>query len=134
MKLRLFKKHERKLFTIPIQAKQKCLRETKPTTNKKRKYIWQTKTNKPNHARHYYSCYPKTSAASKRTIDSIAVKGYQKFPASFIKYYAGIKKGAVFDSQQVVEKNNALNSLGFANSIKPPKHCLKKKKQHFIYI
>ena len=27
-----------------------------------------------------------TSAPSKRTIDSIAVNGYQKFPASFIKY------------------------------------------------
>ena len=56
------------------------------------------------------------------------MKGYQKFPTSFIKYYAGIKKGAVFDSQQVVEKNNALNSLGFANSIKPPQALFEKEK------
>ena len=77
----------------------------------------------------------KTSAPSKRTIDSIAVKGYQKFPASFIKYYAGIKKGAVFDSQQVVEKNNALNSLGFANSIKPPQALFEKEKTTlYVYL
>ena len=77
----------------------------------------------------------KTSASSKRTIDSIAIKGYQKFPASFIKYYAGIKKGAVFDSQQVVKKNNALNSLGFANSIKPPQALFEKEKTTlYLYL
>ena len=77
----------------------------------------------------------KTSASSKRTIDSIAVKGYQKFPTSFIKYYAGIKKGAVFDSQQVVKKNNALNSLGFANSIKPPQALFEKEKTTvYLYL
>ena len=77
----------------------------------------------------------KTSASSKRTIDSIAIKGYQKFPTSFIKYYAGIKKGAVFDSQQVVEKNNALNSLGFANSIKAPQALFEKEKTTlYLYL
>ena len=76
-----------------------------------------------------------TSAPSKRSIDSIAVKGYQKFPASFIKYYAGIKKGAVFDSQQVIEKNNALNTLGFANSIKPPQALFEKEKTTlYVYL
>ena len=28
-----------------------------------------------------------------KTIDSIIVKGYEKFPKSYFKYYAGIKKG-----------------------------------------
>ena len=33
------------------------------------------------------------SNGPKRTIDQIIIKGYDKFPKSFIKYYAGIKKG-----------------------------------------
>ena len=77
----------------------------------------------------------KTSEKSKRTIDSIAVKGYEKFPKSFITHFAGIKKGAVFDNRQVVEKNAALNSLGFANSIKPPQALFEKEKTTlYLYL
>lgn len=61
-----------------------------------------------------------------RTIDSIAVKGYEKFPRSFLKYYAGIKKGKVFNQKKLLEQNENLNSLGFANSIKPPEALFRK--------
>ena len=77
----------------------------------------------------------KTSEKSKRTIDSIVLKGYEKFPTSFITYFAGIKKGAVFDNKQVIKKNNALNSLGFANSIKPPQALFEKEKTTlYLYL
>ena len=77
----------------------------------------------------------KTSNPPKRTIDSIALKGYKKFPKSFITYFAGIKKGAVFDKKQVIKKNNALNSLGFANSIKPPQALFEKEKTTlYLYL
>ena len=48
----------------------------------------------------------------------------------------GIKKGAAFDSQQVLEKNNALNTLGFANSIKPPQALFEKEKtpHYTVYL
>ena len=77
----------------------------------------------------------KTSEKSKRIIDSITIKGYEKFPKSFITYFAGIKKGAVFDNKQVIKKNNALNSLGFANSIKPPQALFEKEKTTlYLYL
>ena len=77
----------------------------------------------------------KTSKTSKRIIDSIALKGYEKFPKSFITYHAGIKKGDAFDKQQLLKKNNALNSLGFANSIKPPQALFEKKKTTlYLYL
>jgi outer membrane protein assembly factor BamA len=61
-----------------------------------------------------------TNTGSKRTIDSIAIKGYEKFPKSFLKYYAGIKTGKTFNQKKLISQNNALNSLGFVSTIKPP--------------
>ncbi|HLV51045.1 MAG TPA: POTRA domain-containing protein [Flavobacterium sp.] len=65
-------------------------------------------------------------AGNIRTIDSIAIKGYEKFPRSFLKYYAGIKKGKVFNQKKLVEQNENLNSLGFVNAIKPPEALFRK--------
>lgn len=62
----------------------------------------------------------KREDGSRRLIDSIAIRGYEKFPVSFIRYYAGIKKGMPFDRQLITEQAGILNSLGFVNSLKPP--------------
>ncbi len=61
-----------------------------------------------------------------RTVDSIAIKGYEKFPRSFLKYYAGVKKGKIFNQKKLVEQNENLNSLGFVSSIKPPEALFRK--------
>ncbi len=61
-----------------------------------------------------------------RTIDSIAIRGYEKFPRSFLRYFAGIKKGAIFDQKKIVSKNENLNSLGFVSAIKPPEALFRK--------
>ena len=61
-----------------------------------------------------------------RTIDQIIVKGYDKFPKSFLKYYAGLKKGDYFYKEKVTKQSNALNSLGFVNNTKPPEILFKK--------
>ncbi|GEQ85625.1 membrane protein [Patiriisocius marinistellae] len=61
-----------------------------------------------------------------RTIDSIAIKGYDKFPKSFLKYYAGVKKGKVFDQKKITEQNNTLSSLGFINTLKTPEALFRK--------
>lgn len=77
----------------------------------------------------------KTNTISKRRIDSIAIKGYQKFPKSFIKHYAGIKKGKTFNKEEILKKNNAINSLGFANSIKAPEALFEKQKTTlYLYL
>lgn len=66
------------------------------------------------------------SKGNKRSIDSIIVKGYEKFPKSFIKHYAGIKTGKEFNKSEIIEKSNILNSLGFASNSKPSEILFKK--------
>lgn len=61
-----------------------------------------------------------------RTVDSIAIKGYEEFPKSFLKYYAGIKKGKTFNQKRLVTQSENLNSLGFVNTIKPPEALFRK--------
>ncbi len=61
-----------------------------------------------------------------RTIDSIAIRGYEKFPRPFIRYYAGVKKGSLFDKKKLVLQNENLNALGFASAIKPPEALFRK--------
>ncbi|MEZ4778988.1 MAG: hypothetical protein R2786_06355 [Flavobacteriaceae bacterium] len=63
---------------------------------------------------------------NKRTIDGFVIKGYEKFPKPFLKYYAGIKKGATFNQKKLIQKNELLNSLGFASTVKPPEALFKK--------
>lgn len=61
-----------------------------------------------------------------RTLDGFVVKGYEKFPKSFLTYYAGIKKGKLFNRKKIIEQNEVLNNLGFVNTIKPPEALFKR--------
>ncbi|MDC7995987.1 POTRA domain-containing protein [Altibacter sp. HG106] len=61
-----------------------------------------------------------TSVQSSRTIDSIAIKGYEKFPRSYLTHYAGVRTGRIFNRKTLIRKNDLLDALGFARSIKPP--------------
>ncbi|SDW41329.1 POTRA domain-containing protein [Aequorivita viscosa] len=63
---------------------------------------------------------------NQRTIDSIAIKGYERFPRSYLKYYAGIKKGKIFNKKKLVEQSENLNSLGFVSATKPPEALFRK--------
>ena len=56
----------------------------------------------------------------KRTIDNILVKGYDKFPRSYLKHYLKIKSGQVFDINTIQKKTSQLSNLNFANEIKSP--------------
>ena len=62
----------------------------------------------------------------QRSIDHIIIKGYGKFPRSFLKYYAGIKKGRTFSQKEIVSRSELLNTLGFVKNIKPPEALFKK--------
>lgn len=62
----------------------------------------------------------------KRTIDSIAIKGYEKFPRSYIKHYAGVKKGKTFSKKKINTQNTLINGLPFANSVKAPEVLFRK--------
>lgn len=61
-----------------------------------------------------------------RTVDSIVVKGYEKFPRSFLKYYAGVRKGKIFNQKKLVAQNENLNGLGFVSAVKPPEALFRK--------
>jgi len=55
-----------------------------------------------------------------RRINKIIVKGYEKFPKSFLKYYLRIKEDNIFKLSEIKKQANALNELPFANQIKEP--------------
>ncbi|MEP3214963.1 MAG: POTRA domain-containing protein [Gilvibacter sp.] len=77
----------------------------------------------------------KVEYGKARTISGVEVKGYDKFPKSFVKYYAGIKKGQAFDQKQISKKFDNLSSLGFANSIKAPEVLFRKDStQVYLYL
>ncbi len=65
-------------------------------------------------------------SGDQRTIDGYVIKGYDKFPKSFLKYYAGVKVGKVFNRKKLIDQNDLLNNLGFVNTLKPPEALFKK--------
>ncbi|WP_299778391.1 POTRA domain-containing protein [uncultured Formosa sp.] len=63
----------------------------------------------------------KTSKQIKvRHIDNIIIKGYEKFPKKYIKHYVQLKKGSVFNMNNIIKKTNRINKLTFANLIRDP--------------
>jgi hemolysin activation/secretion protein len=56
----------------------------------------------------------------KRGIDEIVIKGYEKFPRSFIKHFLKIKTNSDFNLNEIKEKTEQLNQLRFANQTRSP--------------
>jgi outer membrane protein assembly factor BamA len=56
----------------------------------------------------------------KRRIDKIIVKGYEKFPESYIKRFMKLRTGKSFNLNAIKEKVELLEDLRFANKIKDP--------------
>ncbi|HUH28482.1 BamA/TamA family outer membrane protein [Gelidibacter sp.] len=69
----------------------------------------------------------------QRTIDTIIVKGYEKFPKSYVKRYLKIKRKQVFNLNTIREKTEALENLQFAAQIKDPE-VLFTKDSTLLYI
>ncbi|WP_346883352.1 POTRA domain-containing protein [uncultured Algibacter sp.] len=60
------------------------------------------------------------SKKQKRIINDIVIKGYEKFPKSYLKHFLKIKKSQVFDLKTIRKKTEELNNLRFASEIKSP--------------
>lgn len=60
------------------------------------------------------------SKKQKRRIDKIVVKGYEKFPKSFIKRFLKLRQGASFNLEEIKEKTQRLEELRFAKELKSP--------------
>ncbi len=55
-----------------------------------------------------------------RKLDDIIIKGYDKFPKSFLRYYSNLKLGKALGVEQIKKKVNLLNQLNFAEVPKDP--------------
>ena len=66
------------------------------------------------------------NSGSRRTIDSIAIKGYEKFPVSYLKYFAGIKKGKTFSQKKIIKQNEAIIAFHLFQLLNRQKLCLEK--------
>lgn len=69
----------------------------------------------------------------KRIIDSIIIKGYEKFPKSFVKRYLKIKTKQPFNLKDIKDKTAELETLSFASQIKEPE-VLFTKDSTLLYI
>ena len=70
---------------------------------------------------------------NKRKIDQIKIRGYKKFPKSYVKHFLKIKNGKNLNLTQVRKKLNRLKSLSFARQIKEPE-ILFTKDSSIIYM
>jgi outer membrane protein assembly factor BamA len=56
----------------------------------------------------------------KRRIDKIIIKGYEKFPQSYLKRFLKLRTGKSFNLNAIKEKVGSLEELRFASQIKDP--------------
>lgn len=70
---------------------------------------------------------------NQRNIDSIIIKGYEKFPKSFVRHYLKIKQNQPFNLKTIQDKTSDLENLQFANQIKTPE-VLFTKDSTILYI
>lgn len=58
----------------------------------------------------------KIASNRKRTLDSIVIKGYEKFPTSYLKYYSNLRTGNTFDRNKINSNALLLDNLPFAKN------------------
>jgi len=60
------------------------------------------------------------NSTKSRTIDKIIVKGYEKFPTSFIKHNLNLKTKTVFNTNKLQHASDAIQSIPFVTELKTP--------------
>lgn len=66
------------------------------------------------------------TSKTRRTVDKVILKGYDKFPKTFLERYARVKKGRTFNQEELLEQNSKINELPFVKSIKEPEVLFRK--------
>jgi hypothetical protein len=64
--------------------------------------------------------------STKRTINSVIVKGYEKFPKSFVTHFLKIDKQTIFTKSKLKEISKRLESVSFVAQTKPIETLFKK--------
>jgi len=62
----------------------------------------------------------KIKTNQKRRIDKIVVKGYDKFPKSYLERFLKLKTGQSFNLNEIRKKTEGLQNLRFAKEVKSP--------------
>ncbi|GAB5565720.1 MAG: membrane protein [Winogradskyella sp.] len=62
----------------------------------------------------------KVISNQKRRIDNIVIKGYEKFPKSYIKRFLKLKTGKTFNLNEITNKVELLEDIRFASKIRDP--------------
>ena len=116
-----------KYFTIPFSTVEKSLQKLKSIkTEEGNPFLKIQLTDIIKEDYQTLSANLKYNKGSKRTIDKLIIKGYDKFPKSYLKYYSGIKIGKPFIQKKISKQSEELNSLGFVEVIKPPEALFEK--------
>ncbi|MBW1296974.1 BamA/TamA family outer membrane protein [Aquimarina litoralis] len=113
-------------FTIPFQKTKETLELlTTYLVNQGNTFsnLYLTEIKKNNHE---ISAKLVSSKSNERKIDDIIIKGYTKFPYSFLKYNSKIRKGEIFKKNKIIEKSLTIDNLGFAKNLKPPEVLFEK--------
>ena len=74
------------------------------------------------------------SEMKSRTIDKVILKGYEKFPKSFLKRYLKIKKGQEFNLEEIKSKPLTLTILYLLIKLRIQKFYLPKILPYYICI
>jgi len=69
---------------------------------------------------HLISAHLKITTNKKRRIDRIIVKGYEKFPKSYLKRFLGLRKNKVFNLNAIRKKIALIEELPFAKNLREP--------------
>ncbi|WP_054851680.1 hypothetical protein [Olleya sp. ITB9] len=71
----------------------------------------------------------------KRVLNRIVIKGYEKFPKSYLRHFLKIKKDKTFNLDEINTKTISLNNLNFSKQIKSPEVLfLKDSTKLYIYL
>ena len=71
--------------------------------------------------------------SQKRTLDKILVKGYDKFPKSYLKHFVKIKPKSTINKNLIEQISNRINAIPFINQKKEPE-LLFSKDSTLLYI
>ncbi|WP_151675176.1 BamA/TamA family outer membrane protein [Patiriisocius marinus] len=122
-------------FIIPFNKTESVLRELNKLQSSNGNAFAKLKLSNLKRSNDTLAAKIESNLGSTRKIDSIIVKGYEKFPRSFIKHAAGIKIGKKFNKNLLIKQNNIINNLPFSNSLKSPEALFEKNQTTvFLYL
>jgi hypothetical protein len=76
-----------------------------------------------------------TTQEKNRQLDKIIIKGYEKFPKSYLKQFLKIQKNKTFNLSSINKKTLQLNNLSFASQTKPAEILFTKDStQLYLYL